>query len=81
MRRFRLIKLKPHYIDTEVLGPMAEGVEFSDGTCAVKRFLAVGPLMEFFSNIDEMEFFHGFGGKTVIEWVDRANTGSAESLE
>lgn len=68
MRTFRLIRLID---DSGVSGTglVAEGVAFSDGTCALRwctryRSTAIYP------SVEELEAIHGHQGHTVIEWVE-----------
>lgn len=68
MRRFELHR------DTDVsgisgTGTVAEGIEFSDGTCVIRwqgdrRSTVVWPC------IADVEAIHGHGGATRIVWTD-----------
>jgi hypothetical protein len=49
------------------IGIVAEGAEFSDGTC-VLSWLTVMKSVAFYPNIKELERIHGHGGKTIIVW-------------
>ena len=68
MRRFELHR------DTDVsgisgTGVVAEGVEFSDGTVAIRwRSLTASTVL--WSSIEDVERIHGHGGATRIVWVD-----------
>lgn len=68
MRRFYLVR------DTDVsgvsgTGVVAEGIEFSDGTCVIRwqgerRSTVVWP------SIEDVKAIHGHGGATRIMWAD-----------
>ncbi len=53
-------------------GTIAEGVEFTDGTCVIK-WLTHTSSINIFPNVKELMLVHGHEGKTVIEY---ANEGS-----
>jgi hypothetical protein len=50
-------------------GRVAEGFEFSDGSCVV-RWLSHTPSWNIYENIKQVEQIHGHGGKTrlVFDW-------------
>lgn len=49
-------------------GAVAEGVEFSDGTCVLHWFNNDGSV-GVYRNLENVERVHGHGGKTVIKEV------------
>lgn len=53
-------------------GVVAQGVEFSDGTC-VLHWMTDYRSTAVYRNLEELEAIHGHGGKTRIVWlgVDR----------
>lgn len=68
MRRFELHR------DVDVsgvsgTGVVAEGVQFADGTCAM-RWLSVTPSSEQFRNVIELSAVHGHDGLTKVLWLD-----------
>lgn len=67
MRMFRL-----HRIEDETgvsgTGDVAEGVRFSDGTCAL-RWLTATSSTAIYASVEDLERIHGHGGRTVIRWV------------
>jgi hypothetical protein len=67
-RRFQLKRLED---ESEVSGTgfVAEGVQFSDGTCVIKWKTTTSSIGIYHSDV-EMIHIHGHGGKTVIEWID-----------
>jgi hypothetical protein len=53
-------------------GVVAEGVEFSDGTCVVRWVTERGSTVVWRS-IDDVEAIHGHGGATRVVWIDSEN--------
>jgi hypothetical protein len=70
LRRF---KLRRNEDESKVsgVGFVAEGVQFSDGTCMIKWVTATSSIGIYHSAV-EMIHIHGHGGKTTIEWIDEA---------
>lgn len=68
MRRFRL-KRNEDESGVSGTGYVAEGVQFSDGTCAMHWLSATSCTAVYHSHV-ELIFIHGHGGKTEIEWSD-----------
>ncbi len=50
-------------------GNVAEGVEFSDGQCAI-RWLTDLTSIGIYASIKELEAIHGHEGRTIVEWID-----------
>ncbi|HEY4669722.1 MAG TPA: hypothetical protein VIH05_08105 [Tepidiformaceae bacterium] len=50
-------------------GQVAEGVEFSDGTC-VLRWTTVQKSTAFYDSAEACEAIHGHSGMTRFEWID-----------
>lgn len=50
-------------------GFVAEGVQFTDGTCAL-RWLTKHSSTCTYANLDDMKAIHGHGGKTRVLWDD-----------
>jgi hypothetical protein len=48
-------------------GVVAEGVEFTDGTCALS-WLTTSKSVAFYPNIKTLDNIHGHGGKTIVVW-------------
>jgi len=48
-------------------GKPAQGVEFDDGTCAM-RWLTPTPSTGFYDSIEDLIFIHGHNGATRVEW-------------
>lgn len=68
MRLFVLIR----YIDASGksgTGTVAEGVEFTDGHCAL-RWLTDTASTAFYDNITDLEHIHGHNGMSVIQYVN-----------
>lgn len=58
------------------VGQVAEGIEFSDGSVAL-RWPGEHPSTAVWSDIRDMEAIHGHGGLTVVEYVEPARLLSA----
>jgi hypothetical protein len=67
-RRFRLIRHRD-VSGVSGTGPVAEGVEFTDGAVAV-RWYGDYPTTTVWDSIDSVIAIHGHGGATVVEWID-----------
>lgn len=52
------------------VGVIAEGVEFTTGTCALS-WLTKAHSVGVYPNIKELERIHGHDGKTIVEWEAR----------
>lgn len=68
MRRFKLNRLEDE-TGVSGIGYVAEGVQFTDGTC-VLRWLTRTSSVAVYLKVADVEEVHGHGGKTVLEWVD-----------
>lgn len=68
MRRFYLKRLEDES-GVSGSGRVAEGIEFSDGTCTI-NWLTHTACHGIYKNIKQLIAIHGHGGKTVIEWKD-----------
>jgi hypothetical protein len=68
MRRFRL-RRDIDATGVSGVGFVADGVEFSDGTCVIKWTTTTGSIGIYHSAV-EMIHIHGHGGSTVIHWID-----------
>lgn len=53
------------------VGVVAEGVQFSDGTLAI-RWLGEFPATAAWASLDHAIAVHGHGGKTRVVWLDAA---------
>lgn len=67
MRLFYLLRLEDE-TGISGVGRVAEGVQFSDGTC-VLRWLTMNGSTAVYDSSADLEAIHGHGGKTVLEWV------------
>lgn len=77
MRRFKVKRLEDES-GVSGTGTVAEGVEFDDGTVAMK-WLSNKATVTFFSNIKHLKDLHGHSGKTKVVWIDPdPNEGSEE---
>jgi len=74
MRRFRL-KRTDDESGVSGVGYVAEGTQFSDGTCVIKWLTETSSIGIYHSHAD-MIHIHGHGGKTVIEWIDEKPSGN-----
>lgn len=68
MRRF-VLNRKEDVSGVSGIGVVVEGVEFSDGSVAL-RWLGERPSMVFWKNIEDAIGIHGHEGKTLVEWID-----------
>ncbi|QIQ62971.1 hypothetical protein SEA_MOAB_86 [Streptomyces phage Moab] len=71
MRRFNLVRNEDE-TGVSGTGTVAQGIQFDDGTCAM-RWLTAKASVAFYDSIQDLEEIHGHGGKTVIEWIDTVN--------
>lgn len=67
-RRFELIRWED-VSGVSGVGLVALGVEFPDGSCAV-RWLGETPTTTVYNGIADVEHIHTHGGKTELRWVD-----------
>jgi predicted heme/steroid binding protein len=67
MRRFELERLEDE-TGISGTGAVAEGVEFYDGTVAM-RWRTNTASTAFYDSITDVETIHGHGGKTVIRFL------------
>lgn len=51
-------------------GTVAEGIQFSDGTVALRWIVGEDRSSVFWQSIDSVERIHGHGGHTRIAWTD-----------
>ena len=68
MKRFRLKRNEDHS-GVSGCGYVAEGMQFSDGTCVIKWLSTVSSIGIYHSEV-ELIHIHGHEGKTVVEWID-----------
>ena len=67
-RRFVLQRIDDE-TGTSGTGVVAEGIEFTDGTVAV-RWRSLVASHAIFPNMKAADAIHGHGGKTIIVWLD-----------
>jgi hypothetical protein len=70
MRRFVLDR-REDATGTSGTGVVAEGVEFSNGQCAV-HWLSQLETVTVYANARVVERLHGHDGRTSIRWLDEA---------
>lgn len=63
-------------------GRIAEGIEFSDGTCVI-RWLSHTPCTNIYNNLKQLDLIHGHDGatKVVIDWEDMEEKEVEENQE
>jgi len=71
MRRFNLVRNEDES-GVSGTGNVAQGIQFDDGTCAM-RWLTFKASVAFYDSIQDLQDIHGHGGKTVIDWIDTVN--------
>ena len=68
LRRFNLVR-KEDASGVSGCGIVAEGLQFSDGSCVIKWLTSTSSIGIYHSYV-EMLHIHGHEGKTVIRWID-----------
>jgi hypothetical protein len=68
MRAFRLVRDEDHS-GISGIGYVAEGVQFTDGTCAM-RWTTHTCSTCLYATYDDLVTIHGHNGSTHIEWTD-----------
>jgi hypothetical protein len=68
IRRF-MLKRNEDESGISGVGYVAEGVQFSDGTC-ILHWTSVTPCTAIYRSPVELTHIHGHGGKTSIVWLD-----------
>lgn len=68
LRRFRLKRIEDES-GVSGTGYVAEGVQFTDGTC-VLHWLSPTTCTAIYHSYVELIHIHGHEGKTTLEWVD-----------
>jgi hypothetical protein len=68
MRRFELHR-DEDATGVSGTGVVAEGVQFADGTCAM-RWLSEHPSTALYDTADDIVRIHGHGGLTRLVWLD-----------
>jgi len=67
-KRFFLVR-KQDISGVSGCGAVAEGVQYSDGTCVLKWTTETSSMGIYHSHV-ELIHIHGHGGATEIEWID-----------
>ncbi len=68
LRRFNLVR-KEDASGVSGIGIVAEGLQFSDGSCIIK-WLTSTSSMGIYHSCVEMIHIHGHEGRTFIRWID-----------
>jgi len=68
VRRFNLRRLDDE-TGISGVGIVTEGVQFTDGSCAMRWMTSTSSVC-FYKSIEDVIIIHGHGGKTVVEWQD-----------
>lgn len=69
-RRFHLVRDEDE-TGTSGTGVVVEGIEFADGTVAI-RWLTAVTSTAIYASIADLITIHGHGGKTTVAWIDPA---------
>lgn len=69
MRRF-VFQRNEDVSGTSGTGIVAEGIQFTDGTVAV-RWRSMMASHVIYQNVHAAEHIHGHGGATVLKWLDQ----------
>lgn len=67
MRNFKLVRIEDES-GVSGTGEVAQGVEFDDGTCAL-RWLTQYASTAVYNNLDTLEHIHGHNGKTKVVFI------------
>jgi hypothetical protein len=67
-KRFELHRLEDE-TGISGVGHVADGIEFADGTCAL-RWRSENKSTAVYASRADVEAIHGHGGKTVLAWLD-----------
>lgn len=68
MRRF-VLRRNEDETGISGTGDVAEGVEFTDGTAAM-RWRTTTASTSFYDSMADVDVIHGHGGRTVVIWLD-----------
>lgn len=68
MRRFNLIR-KEDASGVSGVGNVAQGIQFDDGTCAM-RWLTATASTAFYDSVNDVVVIHGHEGRTQVLFVD-----------
>lgn len=69
-RRFRLVRLSDA-TGVSGTGYVAEGIQFSDGRCAMRWTTNGTPRSTaVYDSMEDLLFIHGHQGSTIPEWLD-----------
>lgn len=69
MKRFVLQRLEDE-TGVSGIGIVAEGVQFTNGTCVLIWLTEIRSIAAIYESIDIVNKLHGHDGKTFIEWID-----------
>lgn len=76
MRRFTLVR-EQDISGVSGIGIVAEGIMFSDGTCAL-RWLSENPSTNIYGNLAAIKTIHLHHGLTSLRWVDPGRPGEPD---
>jgi len=68
LRRFNLVRNEDES-GVSGTGNVAQGIEFDNGRCVMMWLTSVSS-GAFYDSIQDVEYIHGHGGKTIVEWID-----------
>jgi hypothetical protein len=68
MRLFQLVRTEDES-GVSGVGIVAQGVQFDDGSCAM-RWLTQTASTAVYGSLRDLEIIHGHGGKTTVEFLD-----------
>lgn len=79
-RRFRLVR--DHDVSgVSGVGAVAEGVEFTDGSCVVRWTAGEHRSTVVWASVEDALAIHGHGGATRVEWLDACACSDAIAAE
>lgn len=68
-RRFHLVRTED-FTGVSGTGTVAEGVQFSDGVCAMHWIVPPAKSTALYDSVDELILIHGHDGRTKVSYLD-----------
>lgn len=68
-RRFHLIR-NEDFTGVSGTGAVAEGIQFSDGVCAMHWIVPPAKSTALYDSVDELILIHGHDGRTEVSYLD-----------
>lgn len=68
-RRFHLVR-EEDFTGVSGTGRVAEGIQFSDGVCAMHWIVPPAKSTVLYDSVDELILIHGHDGRTKVSYLD-----------